>query len=181
MAGFLEFIDNTLGTHFNTPVYDPKKGRERLIKAIDTAAKQHADGNTKGPGRSWKVGNNDAISFSPKLNGNPVLIGGAETNYVSAARFQDFLKQLKVAVEAGELDKPIKAALEGEGALKRTRSKGGGTKVAADKPWTARKGYDTLTLNERQIIAANYRYGMNPDRTKIAEVGHKPDAPIVKR
>ncbi|WCP72200.1 hypothetical protein [Sphingomonas hankookensis] len=118
MAGFLELIDNTLGTNFNTPVYDPKVGRKKLVKAIDTAAKQHSDNVTRAPNRAWKTGGNNAISFTPKIDGKPVKIAGQTTNYVPAERFQDFLSGLKAAVEAGDLDKEIKAALDSDGTPK---------------------------------------------------------------
>ena len=110
---FLNLIDNTLGTDFNKPAYDPAKGRAKMIKVIDKAAEQHREGKTP-PARAWKLGSNGAISFSPKLSGSPVLIRGQETNYVPAERFQDFLSGMKAAVQAGDLDDEIKAALEGE-------------------------------------------------------------------
>lgn len=148
---FLELIDNTLGTHFHAPVYDPAKGREKLVKVIDGAATQHKEGRTKVPNRAWTVGNNNAIAFAPKLSGNPVLIGGKETNYVPAEKFTDFLAKLKTAVEKGELDKEIKAALDGD--VKRstvgpTTSKGG-----------MRNYSEESLLN---IKVGGYRRGANP-------------------
>ena len=64
MASFLELIDNALGTHFNTPVYKPEDGRKKMVKVIDLAAKQHSEGTTRAPNRSWTAGNNNAISFA---------------------------------------------------------------------------------------------------------------------
>jgi len=125
---WLQLIDDTLGTHFNAPVYDPKKGRAKLVKVIDTAAEQHREGKTPKL-RSWKLGNNNAISFTPKINGKPVIINGKETNYVPAERFQDFLAGMKKSVEAGDLDKEIKAALEDKG----TGSLGGGKKASTPR------------------------------------------------
>lgn len=113
MAGFLELIDNALGTHFNAPVYKPEKGRAKLVKVIDKAASQRAAGQTP-PTRSWKTGSNGAVSFSPKIDGKPVLIGGEAVNYVPGDRFDTFLEGLKAAVQAGDLDDEIKAALEGD-------------------------------------------------------------------
>ncbi len=113
MAGFLELIDNALGTHFNAPVYKPEKGRAKLVKVIDKAAAQRAAGETP-PTRSWKTGSNGAVSFSPKIDGKPVLIGGEAVNYVPGDRFDTFLEGLKAAVQAGDLDDEIKAALEGD-------------------------------------------------------------------
>lgn len=178
MAGFLEFIDNTLGTHFDAPVYDPSKGRKKMVSVIDKAAAQHNEGKTP-PTRSWKLGSNNAIRFSPKINGNPVLIGGDAENYIQADRFQDFLAGLKAAVEGGDLDEEIKAALEGEQgstakpARKRTTSSSNG-----DKPWSVRKGWGELSAEDKRAVSSRYRWGKNPDNSVIAEVGHKPDAPI---
>lgn len=114
MGSFLDLIDRTLGTDFNKPAYDPKKGRDKLVRVIDKAAEQHREGRTP-PSRSWKTGHNDAVSFSPKLDGNPVLIQGEATNYVPAERFQEFLEGMKAAVQKGDLDDEIKAALGSDG------------------------------------------------------------------
>ncbi|WP_454883974.1 hypothetical protein [Sphingomonas oryzagri] len=148
---FLELIDDTLGTHFHKPVYDPVKGREKLVKVIDGAATQHKEGRTKVPNRAWTVGNNNAISFSPKLSGNPVLIAGKETNYVPAERFPDFLAKLKAAVEKGDLDKEIEAALEGT--AKRTTA----------GPTTSKGGMRSYSEESLlNIKVGGYRRGANP-------------------
>ncbi|SEM41079.1 hypothetical protein SAMN05192583_0094 [Sphingomonas gellani] len=113
---WLSLIDKKLGTNFDAPQYDPKKGRAKLVKQIETAASQHSEGKTP-PSRSWKAGGTEAdpaVRYSAKVDGKPVLLDGDATVYVPASRFQDFLKHLKTAVEAGELDKEIKAALDGK-------------------------------------------------------------------
>lgn len=110
-------IDKTLGTDFDKPRYDPTKGRKKLVKVIDTAAQQHREGSTP-PTRSWKAGgteNNPSIRFAAKVDGKPVLLDGDKEVFIPASRFQDFLKNLKTAVEAGELDKEIRATLESKG------------------------------------------------------------------
>ncbi len=176
---WLQLIDDTLGTHFNAPVYDPQKGRNKLLKVIDTAAEQHREGKTPAL-RSWKLGNNGAISFSPKVANTPVLIRGKETSYVPAERFQDFLAGMRKSVEAGDLDKEIKAALDGKG----TGNVGGGKATSkrsassADKPWTARADWEQLSADDKRAVSSRYRFGKNPDNSVIAEVGHKPEAPI---
>lgn len=149
MGGFLELIDNTLGTNFNAPVYDPKAGRKKLVKAIDTAAKQHSEGTTRAPNRAWTAGTNNAISFTPKIDGKPVKIAGQTTNYVPAERFQDFLSGLKAAVEAGDLDKEIKAALDSE----ETNKIG-----IARKPATSKGSRDALS-NVRSSIGRSMGSG----------------------
>ncbi len=124
MAGFLELIDNTLGTHFDTPVYKPETGRKKFIKQIELTEGQHKAGTTNAPKRQWAIGNNDAVRYTPKIDGKPVLIGGKESNHVPNERFPDFLAGLKAEVEAGGLDKEIKAALDGEAAPTASRSAG---------------------------------------------------------
>ncbi|WP_343545697.1 hypothetical protein [Sphingomonas paucimobilis] len=181
MASFLELIDNALGTHFNTPVYKPEDGRKKMVKVIDLAAKQHSEGTTRAPNRSWTAGNNNAISFSPKIDGKPVKIGGKETNFVAADHFQDFLSGMRAAVEAGELDKEIKAAIDAPkpaGAAStsttpRKRSSG------AEKPWEARKDYADLTRSQKQSVSRLYNNGKNPDGSLIKDHGHNPDAPLM--
>lgn len=144
MVGFLKFVDDALGTNFDAPVYDPKKGRAKLVKVIDKALEQHSSGKTP-PVRTWKTGNNGATSFSPKIDGKPVLIAGKATNYIPSERFADALNELKKDVEAGALDKEIKAAIEGEkassGSVRGTRGPrtGLGNKAQPDNPeWMAK-------------------------------------------
>jgi hypothetical protein len=124
-----KLVDRTLGTNFDAPQYDPRKGRDKLVKAIDTAAKQHTDGSTKAPNRAWKLGGNNAIRFIPKLNGNELLLDDNHPVFVPAEQFQNFLKDLKSSVQAGHLDEQIKAALEGKASSASMSSsiKGAGT------------------------------------------------------
>ncbi len=148
---FLELIDNTLGTHFHAPVYDAQKGRDKLVKLIDSAASQHKEGKTKVPNRAWTVGNNNSVAFAPKLSGNPVMIGGHDTNYVAAEHFPAFLAKLKAAVQAGDLDAEIEAALDGTAkptTAGPTSSKGG------------KRSYSEESL--LNIKVGGYRRGANP-------------------
>ena len=117
-----KLVDKTLGTNFDAPQYDPKKGRDKLVKAIDAAGKQHTNGSTKAPNRAWKLGGNNAIRFVPKLNGNEILLDDGHPVFVPAEHFQTFLGQLKSSVQAGDLDKEIKAALEGDAPVKSASS-----------------------------------------------------------
>ena len=54
-----KLVDRTLGTNFDAPQYDPQKGRDKLVKSIDAAAKQHTNGSTKVPNRTWKLGSDN--------------------------------------------------------------------------------------------------------------------------
>jgi hypothetical protein len=172
-------VDKALGTNFDAPQYDPQKGRDKLVRQIDLAAKQHSEGTTRAPNRAWKAGGNNAIRFGAKVDGKPVLLDGDKEVYVPAEHFQSFLKHLKTSVQAGELDKDIKAAMESgpkvapsiAGARKRSAAGG-------EKPYAAREGYAELSRSDKQKISAFYRFGKNPDGSVIADVGHKPNAPL---
>jgi hypothetical protein len=144
MVSFLSFVDDMLGTGFDAPKDENGPRRKRLIAIIDKAKEQRNDGKTP-PTRAWKTGHNSAISFAPKLNGNPVLIGGKATNYIAADKFDAAMDALKKDVEAGLLDAEIKAALEGGapagGVAKRTRApaSGLGNKAQPDNAeWMAK-------------------------------------------
>lgn len=150
MASWLSLIDDALGTHFDAPVYDPKKGRKKLVGVIDKAAEQHKSGQTP-PTRSWKTGNNNAVRFSPKLNGNPVLIQGKADLYVPAEHFQAFLADLKKDVEAGKLDAEIENALEGTGTASKPASSSG-----------TRAARNVSTQSALNIAVAAKRRGANP-------------------
>lgn len=183
MTSFLELIDNTLGTHFHTPVYDPKVGQKKLVRVIDLAAKQHKEGITRAPNRSWAVGNNNAISFAPKIDGKPVRIGGKEINYVPAERFQDFLTKLKAAVEAGDLNKEIKAAIDAPAPEAAAAGSSGGTgSIGGGRskdpfPKHLRTDYDSLSDQEKRTLGTRWGRGKNPDNTLRSD-GENPNAPI---
>ncbi|KQN09095.1 hypothetical protein [Sphingomonas sp. Leaf28] len=162
MAGFLELIDNTLGTHFHTPVYDPQTGRKKILRVIELASKQHNEGTTRAPNRSWAAGNNEGISFSPKIDGKPVLIGGKETNFVHKSRFQDFLKGLKAAVEKGDLDKEIKAALDGDAAPRASTSSSSGTRSGRNPLSNVRSSIGRSLGNGKSLEEAEATARANP-------------------
>ncbi len=160
-------IDKTLGTHFDAPVYDPAKGRAKLVKVIDKAAEQHKEGKTP-PTRSWKLGSNKAISFAPTLNGNPLLLQGEPVSYVPAERFQDFLSGLKAAVQAGDLDDEIKAAIEessaagsvgGGKAAPRSRGTGTAKVYPEDHPKFTDPKWETYTKGQRIQQGIAYKAG----------------------
>lgn len=176
------FIDKALGKDFDAPQYDPKKGRDKLVKAIDAAASQHTEGKTRVPNRSWNTGANNAIRFVPKLNGNDILLDDGHAVYMPAEHFQTFLSELKASVQAGELDKEIKAALDGDKPVKSASSvtspRKRSTSSGEPHPAEARGDFASLSSADKQAVKARYRAGKNPDNSLIAEVGHKPDAPI---
>lgn len=177
-----KLIDKALGTNFDAPVYDPQKGRDKLAKVIDTAAKQHSEGSTRAPNRAWKAGGNNAIRFVPVLNGNQIMLDEGKPAYVPAEHFQKFLTQLKASVQAGDLDKEIKAALDsekGKGASSSaSTAKRAPAKDTGDKyPKELNPGYADLTDQQKRNVGRWWKMGKNPDQSERAEVGDKPDAP----
>lgn len=189
----LRRINNKLAETFHHTPYDPSAGRTKLVKEIDKIADQHKEGRTKVPNRAWVIGY-DSIRLTLRLNGHVIPLPDPETgdpkesSYVPPAEFQAFLGDLRAAVEAGELDEQIRPAMErAPGKLgsevgnttPRTRAPRS-TKPAssASKPWTARKGWEELSVEDKRAISSRHRFGKNPDNSLIAEVGHKPDAPL---
>jgi hypothetical protein len=107
-------INNALKDTFHSKAYDPTDGRKKVVRLINNASKQHEEGKTRVPNRAWVVGF-DSVSFKLVLNGQPILLEGEETVYLPPEEFQPFLNDLRDAVEAGELDSEIEAALKHEG------------------------------------------------------------------
>lgn len=173
------WIDSKLGTNFEAPVYDPQKGRDKLTKVIDTAAKQHSEGSTRAPNRTWKAGGNNAIRFVPVLNGNQIMLDDGKAAYGPAEHFQKFLGQLKASVQKGDLDKEIKAALEAKKGSSTTTARTTSSKDSGDKfPKDQRSDYESLSAMEKRMLGTRWSGGKNPDNSVRAEVGDKPNAPL---
>ncbi|NVD44846.1 hypothetical protein [Qipengyuania atrilutea] len=133
MADFTDLIDDDLEDGFDAPVYKPEKHRKRMVSLIKKVREQHGKGQTRGK-LMWRVGNNDAISFSPVLSGSPVMIAGKTTNYVPAERFGDFLDKLEKAVTEGKLDDEIQDAVEGDATPQSNAKRARGTTGASKDP-----------------------------------------------
>ncbi|MEV5031006.1 hypothetical protein MRBLMC3_000160 [Sphingobium sp. LMC3-1-1.1] len=174
-VNYLDLIDNSLEADFNKPVYDPAKGRNRAIGVIDKAAKQHGEGKTPAI-RAWKLGNNNAISFTLALDGQAISINKRETNFIPAERFQDFLKSLKAEVAAGKLDKEIEAVLSSS-AKSGNAAKPSSGKAKDKFPVEQCSYYSTLDNGARKSVGSLWNKGKNPDHSLRAEVGDKPNAP----
>lgn len=177
---FLALIDNSLGTNFSEPEYDPAKGRKKLVRQIELAKRQFTDNVTRAPKRNWYTGSNKAISFEPKIDGKNVLIGSEPINYVPSERFVEFLDKLKQAVEAGRLDNEIKDALDGEtpsvGADPKRRA--AGSRTTGEKfPKHLRDDYESLEPQQRRNLGLWWSKNKNPDQSLRSEVGDNPNAP----
>ena len=110
---FASFGD-TLEELFNARPYNAGKGRARLIKGIEAARDQSANGRTRVSNRWWTI-SNGVVAFSPQLQGTPLIINGKGTNFIPADRFGGFLDAFRAEVKAGEFDAMIEVIETGTG------------------------------------------------------------------
>jgi hypothetical protein len=167
---------------FDTPPFDYEAGRQKLLSRITRTMKQlNNEKVSPQGGKDFQSLHNNGVFYKPTLNGHPVQLPGLPPEGVKIDRnvLQERLKVFAKDVEDKHFDEQIKTIL--------SLSTSGGTKAASkrapkasgEKPWQSRKDWSSLSFVDKQTINANYRHGMNPDRSAIDEVGHKPDAPIV--
>ncbi|MBD8734922.1 hypothetical protein [Sphingomonas sp. CFBP 13706] len=101
LKAFLTLTDNKLREAFLKPEYDPTKARAKVIASLDKAVEQFGRIEpTKGK-KMWKV-NNKNIELTL-----PFAIDGEHVFYSPAERFPDLVKNLKAAINAGELDSQL--------------------------------------------------------------------------
>lgn len=175
------FIDNEgLAEAFAVKPDDPAKLRRPVVDGIRRTREQYAErniGTARAAGRWWQV-QNGVVAFTVKLTGGTLPLSGSTTNHIPEAMFAAFLDKFEQAVTAGELDAALKAFQEDRakapnaGNAPRSKSHGGGER----HPSNDREDWDSLTWAQRQKVNALYREGRNPDGSRIAEVGYKPDA-----
>ena len=91
---------------------DPHADRADVLADLHLAEQAWAtEGARSGP---WFAHDGDHVAFTPVTrNGAPLTIGGLTTNFVPADRFADYLQAMRDAVERGEFDDEIAAALHG--------------------------------------------------------------------
>ncbi len=187
LASMLGLIDNDLHEAFSRKPFDPAKGRQRLLDGIARSREQFAQTEPV-RGRKWFTVNNDVVAFSPTQgNSGPLTINGLTTNFIPVEAFGQFLDNMQAAVEAGDFDAEIERAAKHGGMVSGTADvaipSGKPRRVKSD-PKAApvrRADWNTLSLAERQRVSALRRYGKNPDGSVIAEVGERPDAPIMAK
>lgn len=101
LKAFLTLTDNKLREAFLKPEYDPTKARAKVIASLDKAVEQFGRIEpTKGK-KMWKV-NNKVVELSL-----PFALNGDHSFTIPAERFPDAVKNLKAAINAGELDKEL--------------------------------------------------------------------------
>lgn len=115
----LALVDDKLEKLFHERKPDPTKERAKFIKGIDRTGEQfHATEPVKG--RKWFSVRNSIVKFTP-----PHAIGGKTDHHIPSERFPDFLKHLRTATEAGELDDVLVSGGTATAGRSR-RSSGGG-------------------------------------------------------
>jgi hypothetical protein len=139
---------------------DPAKDRADVLQDLHLAEKGWAtDGMHSG---MWFVRDGDHVAFSPVTrNGAPLTIGGLTTNFVPADRFADYLQAMRDAIERGEFDAEIAAALHGSANVS----------GIADVELPAARDGTPEQIRQSQQNDALRREGRNPDGSIAAIVG----------
>lgn len=140
---------------------DPHADRAEVLQDLHLAEKGWAtDGQPTG---MWFTRDGDHVAFSPVTrNGAPLTIGGLTTNFVPADRFADYLEAMRDAVERGEFDDEIAAALHGSANV---------SGIARVSMPPRREG-DAEQVRQDQQGEALRPEGRNPDGSLAAVVSH---------
>ncbi len=109
---FLNVIDNRLKDVFDRKASDPLKTRRPLLRGIDRTLQQFKGGSS-GAGTGWYKVKNEVVALTVKVGGDTFDINGAPTNHMPVDGFEEFLTNMRAAVEAGEFD--AKLASHGKG------------------------------------------------------------------
>ena len=138
---------------------DPEADRAAVLQDLHLAEKGWAtDGQTTG---TWFARDGDQVAFSPVTrNGAPLTIGGLTTNFVPADRFADYLSAMRDAIDRGEFDAEIAAALHGSANVS-------GVAQVAMPP---RRDGDPDQVRQNQQDDALRNEGRNPDGSLAAVV-----------
>ncbi len=139
---------------------DPQADRADVLRDLHLAEKAWAtDGIADG---RWFMRDGDHVAFTPTTrNGATLTIAGQTTTFVPAARFADYLVNMRTAIENGEFDHEIASALHGSANV-------GGI---AEVPLPPARDGDADAVRKAQQDAALAREGRNADGalTAIAE------------
>lgn len=143
---------------------DPNADRADVLQDLHLAEKGWAtDGQATG---MWFARDGDHVAFSPVTrNGAPLTIGGLTTNFVPADRFADYLTAMRNAIERGEFDGEIAAALHGSANVS----------GIAQVPMPPMRDGDPDQVRHEQQVDALRREGRNPDGS-LAAVSHEPSS-----
>ncbi len=103
LKDYLAMIDNGLKEVFDKKPADPTKARRPLLRGIDRALAQRQADPARTSGSWWQM-KNGVVAMTVKLGGDTFVINGVATNHMPANRFDEFLGQMRAAVEAGAFD-----------------------------------------------------------------------------
>lgn len=107
-----KYIDNSLRAEFDAKPYDPSKGRKQVLAGIKRTQEQFGAATPSKAPNKWFKATDKIVRFKPKVGSGVLPIGGEEENHIPTAQFPGFLSDFAKAVEAGDFDNEIKAALE---------------------------------------------------------------------
>ena len=112
LKDYLNVIDNKLKAAFDTKPVNPAKARRPLLRGIDRALRQFRSGSAGVP-TGWYRLKNGIVALTVKVDENTFEINSTATNHLPADRFEEFLEQMRKAVDAGEFDAEL--ANKGDG------------------------------------------------------------------
>lgn len=128
-----KYIDNSLRAEFDAKPYDPSKGRKQVLAGIKRTQEQFGAATPSKAPNKWFKATDKIVRFKPKVGGAVLPIGGEEENHIPHSQFPGFLKDFGKAVEAGDFDDEIKAALEAGAAPAAAAPKAAGTRTYSEE------------------------------------------------
>jgi carbon monoxide dehydrogenase subunit G len=158
-----KYIDNDLAAEFNAPVYDPLKGRAKALAGVKRTMDQFLATKPSTAPNKWFTVKGAVVKFTAVLNGQAIGIDDEEIVYIPKEQFAAFLTDFSAAIDAGDFDDEIEAAL--------TAKAGSVAVSAAPKAKGTRVYSEASKLNIR--VGGFRRGGMADDeiRAKLASEG----------
>ncbi len=122
LKDYLGIIDNSLKHLFDRKAVDPAKARRPLLRDIDRTLTQFKAGSA-GTATGWYRLRNDDVALTVKVGGDTFDINGVATNHMPADRFEEFLRQMRLAVDAGEFDTELASKGYGDARVEISKSR----------------------------------------------------------
>lgn len=127
-----KFIDNSLAAEFAAKPYNPARGINLFIDALNRTREQFNSSEPSKAPNKWFKAQNGIVAFTAKMNGNVIPVEGNDTNFIPSAQFDGFLTALSTFVGNGKLDPEIKSALAAKGKAGAASSAKSGAKGTLD-------------------------------------------------
>lgn len=146
-----KYIDNSLRAQFHAKPFDPSKGRSQLLAGIKRTMDQlNSKTPVKAPNK-WFKANGDLVELTVKLGNVVIPVEGEESNIVPRSQVVGLLTDLGRAVEAGDFDADIKAALSSPAKPAGTRLSSSGAQSTAPALTRIRRSVGKSLSNGRSL------------------------------